>query len=442
MFYKVLSNTETEGKLFVPNKFLDRHLVGNTNSVVVRAGLLKQIVDVIIDSKLDEDTIIFSKGILKALSIPEDIRYQIVFEKNTIKIGPVIGLLMAVSEESLTRVRLRKLLDYCVIYPEIQGLIIAFSEEGIDFENNLVKGYYYNPWQKNKSRPWNEGIFPLPDSIFQRTGLSEESRIRLKKATKNSMFNSMYFNKWEFSKMVSKFQPFLKCIPETSLLKSIEDIDNMLLKHDAVYLKPVNGTLSRGLYKVTKIDGEYGFQGNQGSEITKISSIEEAENYIKSITCDHKYLIQQAIHPLRVDGRHMDFRVIIQKDHTLTWNCTGVICFVGGHGDICSNWGFTSSFEGILSRYFNFNQKQIFKKKQEIIEACKRVCGMLDATGENYADLGFDVIIDEALRPWVLEVNKRHYHVVPLWTNDTHMYYEVKSKPIKYAAAQSGFKVY
>ena len=67
---------------------------------------------------------------------------------------------------------------------------------------------------------------------------------------------------------------------------------------------------------------------------------------------------------------------------------------------------------------------------------------MLDLRKGNYGDLGFDVMIDEQLKIWILEVNKRHYHSVPLWINDVQTYYEVKAKPIKYATALAGFEVY
>ena len=442
MFYKLIPSNETTGKLFIPKRLFKRHVFTNLDSVVISAGGVKQSIEVILDSKLNNDELRMSMDTLESLSIPGDISYQVILEKNTINLGPIIGLLMATTDDKLTKARLRKLIDYCVIYPEIKGLIVAFSEEGIDFENHRVKGYYFNPKVKGKVIPWKEGTFPLPDSIFQRTNLTEEVRVQLIKETKNRVFNSNYFNKWEFGKMLSKFEPYLRCIPETLLFKSIDDIDYMLSRHDAVYLKPVNGTLSRGLYRITRKNGCYGFQGNQGSEITQVNSKDEAETYVKDVVGKKTYLVQQAISPLKVEDRHLDFRVIMQKDHTLTWSCTGIVGFVGNLGDICTNWGFTSTFEGILSKYFNLTQQEIFKKRQEIIAACRKVCEAIDLRKGNYGDLGFDVMLDKELKIWILEANKRHYHTVPLWINDMHMYHEIKSKPIKYAAALGGFSVY
>jgi hypothetical protein len=442
MFYKITPNRETSGKLFVPKKFLRNKVIMDRDSIFVSAGRKRSRVEVIIDRDLDEFELGMSEDVFDELSIPCDISYQVRLEKNTVKIGPVTGLLMAISEDSLTRVRLKKLQDYCTIYSEVQGLIIALSVEGIDFDKLQVKGYYYNPELKERTLAWKEGVFPLPDSIFQRTDIPEDVRLRLKKETNNRMFNSNYFNKWEFWRMVSRFTPFLGCIPETRLYSSVEDIKEMLVKYDSVYLKPINGTLSRGLYRLTRNEDGYGFQGKQGARIHKVHEGEELEKYLMEIVGNRDYIVQQAVHPMLVNGRHLDFRVIMQKDRTMAWSCTGIVGFVGKQGDICTNWGFSSNFEDTLRKHFNFNQKEIFKKKQELITACKSVCEMLDLRNENYGDLGFDVMIDEELKVWILEVNKRHYHSVPLWINDTHTYYEVKSKPIKYATALGGFDVY
>jgi hypothetical protein len=442
MFYKLIECEESSDKFFVPNKFFSQAQFINMDSVTISVGGKKQNVEVILCPELDDSELKISKNILEQLSIPTDINYQAVVEKNAIKLGPVIGLLMVSYKSKLTKGVLKQLEDYCVIYKEINGLLVAFSVEGIDFDNKLVKGYYYSSASGDKAAEWKAGVFPFPDSIFQRINLSEDVRLKLKYETENRMFNSNYFNKWEFWNMVSKYAPFLDCIPDTRLLESIDDIDYMISKYEGAYLKPINGTLSRGLYRVTNHNGVYGFQGKTGSDIANIGSKADAEVYLNNIIRNRRYLIQQAIRPLKVEERHLDFRVIMQKDHTRIWSCTGIIGFVGGRGDICTNWGFTSTFENTLKKHFNFTQEVMFRKKQEIISYCKNVCEMLDFRGGNYGDLGFDVMIDEKLKVWILEVNKRHYHSTPLWINDTQTYYEVKSKPIKYAAALAGFTVY
>jgi hypothetical protein len=442
MIYKLIEDDKSRGKLFIPYKYMSDNDFENGDLITVSAGLKKESVEVVFDDELRDGEVMISADISESLAIPTEVNYQIAYDEGSVKIGPVIGLLMSKSHYGLKRGRLSKLLNYCRIYTEIGGLIIAFSVDNIDFEKKVVKGYYYNPIKNDHQVPWKEGIFPLPDSIFQRTSIPDGIRRRLQRETNNRMFNSNYFNKLDFWNILSQDEAFLECIPDTRSFRSIDDLDYMLEKYNAVYLKPAHGTLSRGLYRVTKNDYIYSFQGKIGTEVTQTFSVEETEDYLNSIVGRNIYIVQQAIRPLMINGRHLDFRVIMQKDHTLSWGCTGIVGFVGGQGDICTNWGYTANFEDTLKRHFDFTQKDIFRKKQEVVKACENVCRALESTGENYGDLGFDVVIDENLKVWVLEANKRHYHSVPLWIDDKQTFYKIKTNIIKYATALAGFKVY
>jgi hypothetical protein len=349
---------------------------------------------------------------------------------------------MSESFDMLTRRRLKDLLTYCLIYPEVHGLILAISEKDIDFEKGLVKGYYYSPNLKEAALPWKEGIFPLPDSIFTRIYISDDTRLNLQKVSDNGLFNSKYFNKWEFWRMMTKFKAYCGFIPETKRLYSIDDIDHMLSSFSSVYIKPTNGTLSRGLYMIKKDNENYHVEDKHGDKIEHTDSREEVQKFIDDILSGRGYLVQQALEPIGFEGRHVDFRVIMQKNHSRMWNCTTIIAFAGRPGEICSNWGYTLKFEDILEKYFHFSQQEIYLKKQEIISACRTVCGILEMTGENYGDFGFDVVLDKDFKVWILEANKRHFHTVPLWNNDEETYYEVKANTLRYATALDGFKVY
>ncbi|MDP4088590.1 MAG: YheC/YheD family protein [Bacillota bacterium] len=442
MFYRILSSKETKGRIYLPAKCLKRVDISKSEELSISAGRKTLKAQVEENLNGNDQEVVVSSDVMEGLLLTEGIEYQIILGRKGIRIGPVLGLLMFRRKKALTPARLRKLMSYTNIYPEIRGLLIAFSSEGIDFKNKCVEGYCYNPGCRRAGEAWKAGVFPLPDSIFQRTSLPDKIRIKLKEETGNRMFNSNYFDKWEFWQLITSYKPYCQNIPYTRLYSSIEDVDYIIDHYGAAYLKPINGTLSRGLYKVTLHDGIYGFQGKQGREVTSILSKEEAEDFIKEAAGSHKYIVQQAINPLKVKGRHMDFRVIMQKDHTMNWSCTGIIALIGARGDICTNWGSTSTFDDILYKAFDFSQKEIYKKKREVIAACKCVCEILDQTGENYGDLGFDVMIDEDQRVWVFEANKRHYHTVPLWVNDVQTFYSIKSNTVKYAAALAGYQVY
>lgn len=441
MFYKIIPHDSSKGKIFVPGGF-SQILNGTKTECPVSAGSLKTFVDVFEDDNLDISEIIVSTDVVKHLHLPLDIEYQVISDAEGIRFGPVIGLLLARTKNQLISRKPDELLNYTLIYPGIKGLLYVFSIDGIDFKNRLINGFYYNPDVHKTNMMWEERTLPFSDSIFQRIVMADDIRLALKEMTSNRLFNSRYFDKWEFWKIVSRAECISENIPHTILLSTIDDLDEMLANYDEAYLKPLNGTLSRGLNKVSRFKGGYLFSIEHGSEQVKIRSKNRADTFLKELTGGRRYIIQQGLDPLTIDDRHMDFRVIMQKDHTKKWNCTGIIACIGIAGSICSNWGYELTFETALTKHFNFSQEALFKKRQEIVGICKKVCEALEMDGENYGDLGIDVLIDKKFKVWVLEANKRHYHTVPLWINDMQMFYNVKANPVKYAAALSGFDVY
>lgn len=438
MNYRILINN-SRGKILVPIKFMQMFNIINTKAAFISFGNKKVKAEIDVNKNLEDNEIVVSKDIADILYLNLEVEYQLKYDKNTIKFGPVIGLLLGLKKDDISNNLLKGALNYTLLYNSINGLIVVFSIEGINYENGTIEGYYFNPKYRSKQIPWEKGVFPIPDSIFQRVTLDNDNKNKLKNITQNCIFNSFYFNKWEFWTMMSRFDSVKYNIPYTRILYSIDDVDFIINKYNSAYIKPINGTLAQGISKVNKYLNSYLFQKKNK---IKEYSIEQAKEYINNTFKNRKYIVQQPIEAFSIDGRHMDFRVIMQKDYSKKWICTGIISFTGIKGDICSNSGGEFLFEYALERKLKLSKESIFIIKQDIIGICKKICKILDGSGENYGDLGFDVILDKNLKVWVLEVNKRQYHSTPLWVGDIQTFYNTKTNPIKYAAALSGFTIY
>lgn len=443
MFYKIGIHSNSKNTIIMPVDFLKNNynLIDKTE-ITIYFGGRKSTVNFVYDKEQGENIIQLSEDAAKDLCIPCNMNYQIRVVKDGIRIGPVIGLLLAKYKKSLNEKSLDSFLKYALLYPKFQGLLYMFSEEGINPNSNTIDGVYLKPDIKNKKMLFKEDILPYPSVIYRRIGLSKAKRDFLMNITNNNMFNSCYFNKWEFWQFASAHGEIKDNIPYTCLLKSLDTIDTMLNKYKVVYLKLINGSLAQGLIKVWKNEEKYCFKSKHDKNPKRFGK-EEAKEFLKKLKGN--YLVQQGIECLNYDSRYTDFRVIMQKDHTRLWNCTGIISRLGRKGGISSNYeaaGYALSFEENMSRILNCDKEFVFKKRQEVIHLCKRICELLDSTEENYGDLGIDVAIDENLKVWIFEINKRHFHTMPLAINDTQMYYEVKNNPIKYALALSGFLNY
>lgn len=441
MFYKLKTIDNNQAILFIPESFDKEFNLNRKKDLQINVGVKKCEIKIKVDPDLAEDVLLLSKDILKTLSIPQDLLYQVNVEEDIINIGPIVGLLFESTKSDLAEKIRDSFTNYTLNYPQNKGLLYVFSKEGIDFSNDLIDGYYYWGNDEAGNPIWKAGTFPIAGAIFRRISLANKMRKKLQQKTDNKMFNSCYFNKWEFYNIVNKHNEVLDHIPETRILNSFSDVEEMIAKYDSVYLKPSSGTYGYGVIKVTKGVDTYYFQSKQASKPTEYNK-DKALQYIRELIDKNKYLIQESISLLRFEKRPVDFRVIMQKDENGNWKHTTSLAFLGRKKGVCSkdrSEGYSLLFEELFLKFTSLSKKEIYKIKEKVISVCKKVGNILDESGGNYGDLGFDIGIDKSFKPWVIEVNKRHTHQIPLRVNDYFSYYNVKSNPIKYAVFLSGF---
>ncbi|KPU43800.1 endospore coat-associated protein YheD [Oxobacter pfennigii] len=440
MLYKLLICDEQGSKIYVSQEI--ETVKGEVNGRInLYAGNKRISADIIKDKNLNKDEFKISRDVLKALHLPLNIKYQVRINKEGIRFGPVLGLLMAKYKGGLTKGKLELLNQYGNLYPITGGLIMAFSVEGMDFDKGVIEGYALKMGVGNGKLTWHKGIFPFPEAVYERVNPPEDIRLKLKEVTDNRMFNSYYFDKWQFYNMMSDALELKGHIPQTRYYSDFNDVDIMLQSFNSIYLKPAKGTLARGIASVSKLDGSYIFHLKQFIKPEAPKSKDKAESFINRIIKSKGYIVQQAVIPLKVRDRNTSFRVIMQKDETKKWGCTCIIALISGAGNICSNWGDEMAFEDLLIKNLKLGKERVNKIRKEIIELCTKACKLIDREDENYGDIGFDVIVDDKYKIWILEANKKHYHTVPLWIGDKKSFQSIKSNVMKYLTALSGFDI-
>jgi hypothetical protein len=443
LFCKISRYHYGPGHIIIPRHIFEASSLISFGLVTLNAGMKKLEAQVMVSDIYSDNTLYISGNILETLLLPEDIFYQFVVEGTDIHLGPVIGLLWGKETSRLTSWRLYKALEHTSLYQNMKGLLCLFSWDKIDFQGRSIEGYYYKPGEAEIEGNWIKAILPLPDIIFRRGEIGRPEEKLLKHLTNNKFFNSFYFNKltfWEISSSSEIISPF---IPETRLLASIEDLDFMLTDHRAVYLKKRSGNKASGLIRVTK-DSCYSFQNNDNLYPLEIENRADAGRYIKRLIAIRPYLVQQAVSSLKLDGRVIDFRIVMQKDESLSWKCTAIFSKVGRIEGICSNFtenGYTLTFEEALAKTTPLNEEEIMGKKLQLEEVCMKICMELDRTGENFGDVAIDAAIDQELKIWILEGNKEHDYNILLYVYSREKYIEIKSNPLRYAIGLSRFSL-
>lgn len=207
------------------------------------------------------------------------------------------------------------------------------------------------------------------------------------------------------TKVLLRNSNLIQYVPRTESLTS-HRLLHMLNRYKMVYIKPVSGSLGIGVIKVEQIGSIYRYR--EDVHTYNFRTFHQMYDSIHRRIGRKPYLVQKGIIMLRHKNRPFDFRVMIQRSHDGTWDCTGVAARLAHPKRAVTNGsqgGTIYTAEEILS-------KVTTQAKAENIVNQMRQIGLLTASqfGSSYPamnELGLDVAVDREHRLWILEVNTR-----------------------------------
>lgn len=418
----------------IPMAYISRNVIQkkqkDIKKVKLHFGFFSKEINLCIKDNLTKNTLVLSTDILKDFTIPKNIPYEWLLQKEDLYVGPVIGLLIP----SINNLHLYN--KYFHDYNNIKGLIFAFTASDIDMREQLIHGYYYNSIdEKNR---WEKGTFPMPGAVYRRSysRLLPNEFIQI---MDNKMFNSNSLNKIKLWEWLSKEKIIKNHLPNTKDLKTIDDLNYMIELYESVYIKKAHTRKSIGMFVVYKREEGYHFLDREKNVTVVANQI--ATDFIKNLVKNNSYIIQQGV-PMKYQNRNVDFRVIMQKDKTKNWKCSDILARFGAEGSISTNFvenGYMMKGRNALKKVYKLNDEHAINKEQEVIRICKEACHILDKYG-NFADLGFDVIIDQKKHVWIIEINKLHQNnLILAIPNNRRMFRRVVRRPFEYAKAIAGF---
>ncbi|MGR6836015.1 YheC/YheD family endospore coat-associated protein [Syntrophomonas erecta] len=338
--------------------------------------------------------------------------YGFTAQPGKIRIGPVVGIMSDVYQTpgkpfGGQSFFIRQLLT---AGKQMGEICFAFSPQGVNWKRNNITGYTYG---KNG---WKKSSFPMPDVIYPRarayTSSKQQIRRRLEKMG-IKFLNSCLIGKWETHKIIRENPDLVPYIPDTRLVKSFQQVDRMINKYQAVYLKPVTGSQGKNIIKVTRSKNgksyTYQYQLNNQPIKGSATSLSQLKNSLRRVMGNRTYIIQKQINLIRAEGNIIDVRIIVQKDHTGEWSVTGMACRIGRKGSITSNisaGGSGSKVETVLRKHFSNEEQRIDILKQlhfVSVEAAKTIEKSIGQCGE----MGVDIGIDKNGKAWFIEANLR-----------------------------------
>ncbi len=436
--HKLLLNLITKNQVLIPLTSLQRSLI--RKKTFLRFGIKAIEVEISASKELEINEIVISKNIVDELSIPLHSQYEIIQNNTELLIGPYIGILACKSQEILHGL-VQNLSNYLYDYEDIGGAILAFSEEGIDMENNLVTGYAYNPLKKT----WEPGIFSYPASIFRRCGLKKILRNHLQSVLGDKVFNNYIINKWEMHEWLSSNPTIRPHLPETIRYTKSSDVLWFLEHYSPVYVKPILGSQGKGIIKGSKLDTGYEFKFNKDGQDYELAfeSEKEVQTFLKENKVDGRFLIQQGINVLKKEDSMIDFRLVLVKNYSGNWVDMGLIARYGVTGRIVSNvssGGYATMGEEVFRDICNMSEQDIFQLRKKISEIAILTAESLDKTGILCGNLGFDLAVDRDYNIWIIELNNQDpNHTIAIDAGNKQLFYETKKMNMLYAKNLAGF---
>lgn len=371
-------------------------------------------------------------------------KYGIRIDKDEIHLGPVVGI-MAESVNDINKpfggqsYFIKQLLTSGRKLGEI---CFAFSPYSINWNRKTIYGYVYG------TKGWRKATLPIPDIIYPRERAYSPMKLRIRKRLElmgAKFINPPLIGKWETHKVVSQNPALVPFVPDTRLIRNFNQVDKMVKKYSAVYLKPVAGSQGKNIIKIVKRKKSSGYQyqyelNNQSYRGTA-PSITRLQSSLRPVMGNRRYIMQKQINLLRSNGNIIDVRILVQKNHSGIWDVTGMACRVGKHGSITSNissGGSGRKVESVLRKSFTDEEqvKSIIGNVRFVaIEAAKTLESAIGTAGE----MGVDIGIDKSGKAWFIEANLRPARQVFILIGEKKTRQKSVEQPLLYSRYLAGF---
>ncbi|MDW7674707.1 MAG: YheC/YheD family protein [Bacillota bacterium] len=411
--------------------------------ITLHFGALKLKLNVVFkkDFKV-KNTIGLPNNLSKVYTIPNNVQYECILTKRHIYLGPVIAYVALGRHKNLLNKVYVSYLPKFLEYNSIKGLIFVCAEQSVNVDSGILEGYYYQPNNKKPKQAWKYGKFPLPNAIFNRSLMSQEKICSIQKVIGNKVFNSYLYNldKLNTWNLLSRDDFLKKHLPYTEKFNGNEQVERLLSKYESIYLKPCDKSQGRGLMMVSKEGSGVSLVDNKGQKYYFANYQELAIFLDKKIK--RPYIIQQAVH-FKSDNRHIDFRVVLQRDGNKKWNCSGLVARIAFEGSIITNKrGRETSMLGreALNKIFSLNAETAVAIEEEMTQMVIKAVEKYEEQGHHLGDLAADIVLDSNLQIWLLELQLNYGVDARAGVLPDHFLKKIKTTPFQYAKTLAGWK--
>lgn len=293
--------------------------------------------------------------------------------------------------------------------------LILFDPDHVHWENQNVTGHV-------PTRPvdafgdWKKVTLPLPQAIYENVfvHLAVKGRARtLRRMAKKyqiPLFNPPLLNKWQMTHWMNK-SGLENYTPETTYLSDVQQAVRSIDRWTSAYVKPIGGYGGMGVMRVEAWGpGQYRISVDRQQSGKSRRRVVVSRNELMNILRRRKksnQIVQQSIRLFSVNGRKVDFRVVVQRGRDGKWQRVGIVPKVAAADGVVTNIiaGGERMSMPQLQALAAREGKSI--PEEDIHDCAMAVAEKLSERIPHVGLIGFDLGLDDTGKTWVIEVNPK-----------------------------------
>lgn len=337
---------------------------------------------------------------------------------STIHFGPLIGVLISKDypdnpERPFGPITMfcRELVNAC----QRQGAFVYFFTPGhISTNSSSLSGWVYGDG-------WKRTTVPAADVFYNRlTSRKLENKPSVQHFLKevksrygSHVFNEKFLDKTEVFDALAHDTSLTRYMPESHLFRNFAMLKTMCNKHSVVFLKPIRGSLGKGIIRISKLeDGGYQTLTAQvgGTKRQTYPGLAKLFSTLSEKMKTTRYQIQQGLNLIDVAKRPVDFRALVQKNLAGKWNITSIVARTAGSQHFVSNLARGGSLSTVKEAIAHSALPAGIKTKvgMRLRKAALDIAiGVDTQIPSHFGELGIDLAVDTNGRIWLLEVNSK-----------------------------------
>ncbi|MFD2671439.1 YheC/YheD family endospore coat-associated protein [Marinicrinis sediminis] len=337
----------------------------------------------------------------------------------TLRLGPLVAVMMSRTYSSAEQRPFASNTAFCEELTEAMrmmgGIIYFITPRDIDSKKSTLQGRYFQ-------HGWKQGSFPLPDVVYNRlTSRKYENLAKvqqfmneIKQQPGRFLFNERYLDKTDVFAALNQDPAIRKYLPESHLYQNYDMLKRMLQRHATVFIKPISGSLGKGILRIDRqAGGTYVCQsaGLSRTRRSHFTSLKKCYQSLSGKLSSRKYQIQQGVTLIQASGRPIDFRAVVQKNQAGKWSVTSIVARISGNDSIVSNLARGGTLSRVKEALLKSNLSAALSKEKmraRLQRASVDIAAALEKQlSEHYAEFGIDLAMEPSGRVWLIEVNTK-----------------------------------